>query len=374
MSKHSGLHIYQDSGPPQGSTDYTTLILLHGYAWHSGIFSKMVPLSETYNVRVVLVNRRDYPGATPHPKEERALLDAAAAEVESDPAAARAKILSYMEYNARDLYDFLIDFIASNDVPKASVEKNSGGIVVGGWSFASGWMLALLAYAHSFPVGEVDVGKYIRRVILYDAPYHVLGYPPLDGDIYGNPLFDPSLAEDEKTRMFADWVSGYYKHPLDSLDALERRTPLTHPPPTISAMTAEERALALYPSPGDPGGSDCVLNLTGIPSGAWPVLRESALRVPQGEGGDAATGSRSWDAVELVYLWCDATVWEVIWGVHSLKQAVQEARIAGDKVRRVTFVQIKDANHFIHWDRPEDTVRACLAATSELEEVVIGSA
>ena len=36
MSQKSGLHVYQDSGAPKGSTDYTTLILLHGYAFHGG--------------------------------------------------------------------------------------------------------------------------------------------------------------------------------------------------------------------------------------------------------------------------------------------------------------------------------------------------
>ena len=36
MFQKSGLHVYQDSGAPKGSTDYTTLILLHGYAFHGG--------------------------------------------------------------------------------------------------------------------------------------------------------------------------------------------------------------------------------------------------------------------------------------------------------------------------------------------------
>ena len=36
MSQKSGLQVYQDSGAPKGSTDYTTLILLHGYAFHGG--------------------------------------------------------------------------------------------------------------------------------------------------------------------------------------------------------------------------------------------------------------------------------------------------------------------------------------------------
>ena len=41
-----------------------------------------------------------------------------------------------------------------------------------------------------------------------DPPYHILGYPPLNGDMLGNPLFEPSLSLEEKTRVFADWVSG----------------------------------------------------------------------------------------------------------------------------------------------------------------------
>ncbi|RPD58176.1 hypothetical protein L227DRAFT_577224 [Lentinus tigrinus ALCF2SS1-6] len=276
-----------------------------------------------------------------------------------------------MEYNARDLYDFLVDFVASNDIPKAGVKgPNSGGIVVGGWSFAGGWMLALLAYAHSFPVGEVDPGTYVRRVILYDAPFHVCGYPPLNGDISGSPLYDPSLTQEEKIRLGPDYASGYFKHP-NFVDALERRTRRTSPPPSLSTMTAEEGASVLYAPPVDVDGSDCILNLACPPSGAWAVLREKALHVHDSES-DAAP-SRSWDAVELTYLWGDSTVWEIVWGVHCMKQTVQEAKTAGDKIRRVTFVRIKDANHFMHWDKPEDTVRACLAATSELEEVVIGS-
>ena len=132
-----------------------------------GILAKLIPLAANYNARVVLVNRRDYPGAAPHAKEARAVLDAAAAEVATDTAAARDKLLQYMEYNGRDVYDLLVGFVAENDIPKASTEANSGGIVVGGWSFASGWMISLLAFADSFPVGSVDLGAYLRRVILY---------------------------------------------------------------------------------------------------------------------------------------------------------------------------------------------------------------
>ncbi|TFK94481.1 hypothetical protein K466DRAFT_593484 [Polyporus arcularius HHB13444] len=369
----SKLSIHEDSGAPHGSADYTTIVLLHGYTWHSGIFSKLVPLAKTYNIRVVLVNRRDYPGAAPYSKEDRAALDAAVAEVDSDPAAAQAKVLSFLKDNARDLYNFLVRFVTQNDIPKASVQGDSGGIMVCGWSFGGAWPVALLAYAKSFPVDDDDLGVYIRRVILYDVPYHTLGYPPLNGDTYGNPLFDTSLEPSDKIRLFADWVSGYYKHE-DSLDDLERRTPLVHPPPTISTLTAEELASTLYPSPGDPGGSDCELNIVGIQSGAFKVLRTNALRPPESEKRlDADTVSKGWEDVEVLFVWCDAGPWEPTWGYHAMRQEVEEARKSGNNLRKVMFARVRNANHFIHWHVPDVTLRAFLVTPSDAKEVIVGS-
>ncbi len=182
--------------------------------------------------------------------------------------------------------------------------------------------------------------------ITTDVPYHTLGYPPLNGDVYGNPLFDLSLEPDERTRLFADWVSGYYKQ-TDSLDKLERRTPLAHPPPTISTMTAEELASAFHPSPGDPGGSDCELLGAGIQSGAFGALRTSALRPAQSVNGDTESHCTRWAAAEVLFVWFDAGPWEVTWAYHAMKKEVAEARRAGTKLRKVAFERVRDANHFV---------------------------
>ena len=40
MAPHTlRLGILKDSGAPQGSTTYTTIVLLHGYGWQSGKIS-----------------------------------------------------------------------------------------------------------------------------------------------------------------------------------------------------------------------------------------------------------------------------------------------------------------------------------------------
>ncbi len=190
------LGILKDSGPPDGSIDYTTVVLLHGYACSSGrsisiapyihgdcrlylcslhgltctgIFEKLIPLAARHNARVVLVNRRDYPGSTPYTLEERAVLVNAAVESKTNPLAARDKLHVFMAERAREVYDLLVSFVAQHKIPPAFPKENKGGIVIGGWSFGTGWMLSLLENVASFPVHKVALSRYVRRVIFYGA-------------------------------------------------------------------------------------------------------------------------------------------------------------------------------------------------------------
>ncbi|KAI0739377.1 hypothetical protein C8Q80DRAFT_1357285 [Daedaleopsis nitida] len=324
MTCKPNLHILHDSGPPEGSTDYTTLVLLHGYAWQSGIFSKLLPLASKHNARLVLVNRRDYPGATPYTDDERAVLR----DAEKDPAAAHAELTKYME----DL--------------------------LGGWSFAAAWMTALLSNVQSgaFPVNDVDLGAYMRRIILHDAPFHVLGYPPLSADPAGNPLFDRTLPPEEMTQRFANWISGYFQHEslIDGSAVpgevqVERYAPQTTPPPTFTTLTAEELASTLYTAPGDAGGSDCILINVGNTSGVFGRLCKDALllRSPAetADGTEAGETVDAWRGVEVRYVWCDHSIWE-----------------------NVTFARLRDSNHFVHWDEPERAIQAFLAAAEDIEQ------
>lgn len=117
----------------------------------------MLPLAESHNSRIVLVNRRDYPGAIPYSDEEMHLLSSTM--LDTPEAAANIKL--FAEARAREVYDFLVHLVKTENIPV------DGGIVLAGWSLGAVWMTAFLAYASTFPVGDIDLRRYIRRVVLY---------------------------------------------------------------------------------------------------------------------------------------------------------------------------------------------------------------
>ncbi|KAI0739376.1 hypothetical protein C8Q80DRAFT_1347120 [Daedaleopsis nitida] len=410
-STTSPLHILSDTGAPEGSTDYTTVVLIHGFAWHSerlqrynsanwldttpprcqsdtptGIFTKLLPLAPAHNARVVLLNRRDYPGSTPYTAAELSDLRTAADE-STDSSAAKTVLLQFLAARARELYDLLDAFVHEHDIPPARAEEDAGGIVLVGWSFGTCLTTAFLAHVASFSGGTPSsLGKYVRRVIFHDTPYHVLGFPPIPNPY--NPLSDPTLAPEAAPLAFSNWVSGYYGHRLSSpepdgaeaqsvfVQRLEARHPLAHPPPTLSTLSDAERAASLYPVPGGPGGSDSLILVAAIRLGIFGLLRDQALLLPdralgeedndKGRAGGEKQG-QAWYGVEVRYMWCDHSVWEMPWGVWNMRARIQEDRKARKTMRNFRFLRLRGANHFVHWDEPERALRAFLAPTSAEE-------
>lgn len=192
LNHATGLHIHHDSGVPKGSSNYTTLVLLHGYAWYSresrlpmytspyhaltsipffaAIFARLLPLARQKNLRVVLVNRRDYPGTIPYTPAELALLPESLTTPISGPEeleASRVSISFFMKHRGHELLRFLAEFARTQNIPHADPANNAGGIIVAGWSMGIIWMNALLAHAASFWHDDVNLDKYVRRVILY---------------------------------------------------------------------------------------------------------------------------------------------------------------------------------------------------------------
>ncbi|KAI0738065.1 hypothetical protein C8Q80DRAFT_1114191, partial [Daedaleopsis nitida] len=67
-----------------------------------------------------------------------------------------------------------------------------------------------------------------------------------------------------------------------------------------------------------------------------------------------------WPDVEVRYLWCDRSIWEMPLAAFRLSRDLEEAKSQGKRVRIVNFVRFRGANHFAHWDLPEKTLAGFL--------------
>ncbi|KAJ7849292.1 hypothetical protein B0H13DRAFT_2361313 [Mycena leptocephala] len=61
---------YTDSGAVTGGGDYTTLVIIHGHTFHSGTFQRLNPLAQPNSLRIISVNRREYPGSSPYSAQD----------------------------------------------------------------------------------------------------------------------------------------------------------------------------------------------------------------------------------------------------------------------------------------------------------------
>ncbi|KAB5575365.1 Alpha/Beta hydrolase protein [Coniochaeta sp. 2T2.1] len=333
-----------DSGPVPGGGTYTTLVIIHGYGWHGAGFQRLLPFAAKYQVRLVLVNRRDFPGSDPYSLEERAQFSGTAEEAPS-------RLAEFMCDRAHDVYDFLTTFIQQKSIPKRNGDR--GGVILSAWSFGGTWVTAFMAHAPSF-TGEVDLTEYIQRAVLYDPPALALGFP-FPARTY-SPLTDDAIPPAERPTRFAEWVSGYFTHG-NTEELLETRTPDTDRTPTILTMTQDEIRAFFSPGPAGYGGSDHALLFLGLTSGANAHMLERTVYP------ETSTPSQTqWSSVPLHYIWCNRSDYEMPWASWRLQEYIEKGGSSGRPMRTVSITCLEGANHFAHWDEPERLLQALIAA------------
>lgn len=125
----------------------------------------MLEHAEEYNARIVLVNRRDYPGSDPYTQQERKLL---ISEGEEDHVI-NENMQTWMNHRARELYEFLGIFCRRENIPSYIPSEKTGGIILAGWSLGTSFMTAMLANIQDFPtiLGGIDMMQYLRHVVFY---------------------------------------------------------------------------------------------------------------------------------------------------------------------------------------------------------------
>ncbi|KAF5009713.1 hypothetical protein FDECE_4059 [Fusarium decemcellulare] len=340
---------YRDTGPVAGSSDYTTVVIIHGLGFHSANFIPMLPFAATHNSRLVVLNRREYPGSDPYTAEERHQLEAVQ-EAEDG----KALLNEFMRNRTHEFFDFLTAFVQQEKIPLPNGQ--SGGIILVAWSLGAIWLMPFLLHASSFPVGGVDISKYVRHAIIYDSPYTCFAYPPPEDPYL--PLRDESIPPEDRAEVFSRWVSAYYTHelPTEHSDGLERRIPAQDQLPTIDTATKEQIEGFFDSKVAGFEGSDILYAGLGLSTGLNAELRDRVFCLPR-----KSTPS-FWETLPIVYLCCDRSVYEMPWAALSIQNQLKEAEQLGHKMRNISIVTMKGANHFAHWDEPERLMQQLLTA------------
>jgi len=119
-------------------------------------FHKLLPLGVAHNIRLVILNRRDYAGSTKYTDEN--LKDLVAGDE------------SFMERLALEVKHFLLWFVDTHNIPKITADRKSGGFAIMGWSMGSATAFSLIGYPDV--VGNESYQRlepYLRQLILYGA-------------------------------------------------------------------------------------------------------------------------------------------------------------------------------------------------------------
>ncbi|EPQ56346.1 hypothetical protein GLOTRDRAFT_74957 [Gloeophyllum trabeum ATCC 11539] len=328
-----GVHFsYSDTGPPTATSEpYSTLVLIHGTSYHSAIFRPLIPHAPANNLRLVLLNRRDYPGTTPTSPAE-------VARIRSDDTHVQAEALKDLGV---ELAQFLVWYVRR---ARVSDVQSGGGIAVLGWSSGNACGCAMLAHLNALGDQEQNViKKYLKTYIIYDAPCYVFGLPP-PPEVY-DAWQDPALPTlQAKTQAFNAWVTAYFHHPDASSGDFAglAKGPVVNPAPE-KTPTIQRLNLAEVTAPdARTRGEGWVQYIDG------GVYRENVRKIFRDE---KYVGMFPGLRVRLVY--CDQTIPEMVWAAHRLKKELDE----GNSVRKLE-IRVVEGNHFAHWDKPEETLRS----------------
>ncbi|EJD07447.1 uncharacterized protein FOMMEDRAFT_149976 [Fomitiporia mediterranea MF3/22] len=331
---------YEESGPPAKTGDlYTTLIIVHGTAFHGECFRRLLPLAPQHQIRLVLVNRRDYPGSTPYTEEDLEKIRVDNAETHDQFAKARAV----------EFAQFIKTFVENEDVPKASSDWKRGGVVLLAWSSGNSYTLPLLSYIDAIPIDTREIiSQYLRSHVMFDAPRWILGLPSNTAGF--GVLTDKTLSLEERANSFSEWVSSYYTHKSLTSRKFEdlQVYPVEGPGSkrsTTSRMSPEElRETTCYEA--------VARSEIGARTGSPAIYAE---RIRRALFNDELAKYLPRCGVDVV--WCENSIWACIdcmWGLQAAREKADDQGIVGRPLR---FFMMPGVNHFPHWDDPEMTIK-----------------
>ncbi|EKM49942.1 uncharacterized protein PHACADRAFT_264395 [Phanerochaete carnosa HHB-10118-sp] len=328
---------YEDSGAPHGYSKYGTLVFTHGAMVNSAIFDRMLPYASKYGLRIITMNNRDYHGSTPYTDEELAHLTNPDVEVQAYA----------MRRWGRELALFLAYVCQTLHIPAvASDGAKEGGLVLVAWSM--GGIAAVSILGDPRTMGSdltTTLAPYLSKVVLFDSPPGVFGVYPDIGFTW--PMADPTIPPELKADAFISWVSSYYTSPPDGIpitaESMHEHYTTLQRMPTLRTLSPEDyqRIVELEPSTRS-SGSMLTVDMAIHRKHAHGTFFDADAVLPN---------------ADLLYLFCEQTMWTSIWSAKVVQDLIGKAADPGKKKRDVSFLRVKDANHFVQWDEPERMVR-----------------
>ncbi|KAA1467614.1 hypothetical protein DENSPDRAFT_901581 [Dentipellis sp. KUC8613] len=321
---------YEDSGELPGP--YTTVVFVHGTAFNGAIFRRMFQYAAEHKLRLVTINRREYPGSTPLSEDE--LRAAAGTDIEAGR--------DFFLRRSIEIARFLAWFIQTERIPpicSKDGQRETGGFILLGWS--SGWVYVapLIADAATLPADLVQaLEPYFRGLCAFDVPRLLLGMPVFnDADMAIRPYTDALGTIEEYCATFQAMASGHYLHPdvfawhADGLTEVPKM-PLEDVRAIAEAMTVGEKASTLNAFErldqwlfGAP--SEFFLDTT------HKVFGKNELTVAQ-------------------------SLWECIMGAWYIQDLHKAREEKGEVGRELLTMFMPERNHFPHWEEPELTCKA----------------
>ena len=195
-----------------------------------------------------------------------------------------------------------------------------------------------------------------HAAIRVDTPSTTLGYPRPEN------VFDAFMLAMQGDWQFLtpDWFSGYFAHG-PTVDTLEYKTPLPHPPPTSSTLSPAEKEAQSAHAPITRGGSDQVLGFDGYRSRLFREIWQNALYLGApslSEPGREST-TDEWEDVEVRHVWCDMSFWETPHAALMIQAELADARARGRRVRDVRTARLRGMNHFVSHVLIRRKLRGC---------------
>ncbi|TFK25402.1 hypothetical protein FA15DRAFT_687009 [Coprinopsis marcescibilis] len=193
---------YLDSGPPLSHRiNYKTLFAVHGIVFSAPIFQRVMDLATQSGLRIVAINRSDYPGSSPLSAEDIGLISRSDAER-----------VSYFRKGGLELVHFIDMFIRVNKLPEISEDGETGGVALLGWSLGNSFTLSGITHASELADDAKDrLSKHLRSVApVINPPSIGLGMPlPARNWL---PYMEDSIPFKDRIPLTTQWLTNYIDH------------------------------------------------------------------------------------------------------------------------------------------------------------------